>query len=56
MPTNDRVLAVGPAGAPGVLLLHAWWGMTPAVREWADQLVAAALAHDRVIARLRTAP
>ncbi len=41
MPTNDRVLAVGPAGVPGVLLLHPWWGITPAVREWADQLVAA---------------
>ncbi|WP_448611711.1 dienelactone hydrolase family protein [Geodermatophilus sp. URMC 60] len=41
MPTSDRVLTSGPAGAPGVLLLHPWWGVTPAVREWVDQLVAA---------------
>lgn len=39
--TSDRVLTAGPAGAPGVLLLHPWWGVTPAVREWADHLVAA---------------
>ena len=31
----------GPAGAPGVLLLHPWWGVTPAVHWWADQLAAA---------------
>jgi carboxymethylenebutenolidase len=39
--TNDRGTTSGPAGAPGVLLLHPWWGVTPAVRWWADQLVAA---------------
>jgi carboxymethylenebutenolidase len=41
VPTSDRVTTSGPAGAPGVLLLHPWWGVTPAVREWADQLGAA---------------
>ncbi len=29
----------GPAGAPAVLLLHPWWGITPAVMGWADELV-----------------
>jgi carboxymethylenebutenolidase len=29
------------AGAPGVLLLHPWWGVTDAVRWWAGQLEAA---------------
>jgi carboxymethylenebutenolidase len=41
VPTSDRVTTSGPAGAPGVLLLHPWWGVTPAVRWWADQLVTA---------------
>jgi carboxymethylenebutenolidase len=41
MPTTppDRVTTLGAAGSPGVLLLHPWWGVTPAVRWWADQLV-----------------
>lgn len=29
----------GDAEAPAVLLLHPWWGVTPAVIWWADQLV-----------------
>lgn len=43
MPTPDPadVTTLGPAGAPGVLLLHPWWGVTPAVLWWAEQLVAA---------------
>ncbi len=41
MPTSDRGTTSGPAGAPGVLLLHPWWGVTPAVRWWVDQLAAA---------------
>ena len=36
-----QVTTHGDAGAPGVLLLHPWWGVTPAVRRWADQLVSA---------------
>lgn len=35
----DGVTTLGAAGSPGVLLLHPWWGITPAVRWWADQLV-----------------
>jgi carboxymethylenebutenolidase len=37
----DGVQTLGAAGAPGVLLLHPWWGVTPAVRWWAEQLVSA---------------
>jgi carboxymethylenebutenolidase len=35
----DGVTTLGAAGSPGVLLLHPWWGVTPAVLWWADQLV-----------------
>lgn len=35
------VTTLGDAGSPAVLLLHPWWGVTPAVRWWADQLVSA---------------
>ena len=38
---NHSVTTEGDAGAPGVLLLHPWWGVTPAVRWWAGQLVSA---------------
>ena len=41
MPTDYQVTTTGDAGAPAVLLLHPWWGVTPAVRWWADQLVTA---------------
>ena len=41
MPTTYEVTTTGDAGAPAVLLLHPWWGVTPAVRWWADQLVSA---------------
>ena len=34
----ERVQVRGPATAPAVLLLHPWWGVTPAVMWWADQL------------------
>jgi carboxymethylenebutenolidase len=34
-------MTVGAAGSPGVLLLRPWWGVTPAVRWWADQLASA---------------
>ena len=34
-------LAFGPPGAPGVLLLHPWWGVTPAVVGWAQALAGA---------------
>ena len=40
-PAAHQVTTVGDAGAPGVLLLHPWWGVTPAVRWWAAQLVSA---------------
>lgn len=33
-------LTFGPPGAPGVLLLHPWWGLTPAVVGWAEALAA----------------
>jgi carboxymethylenebutenolidase len=35
------VTTVGDPAGPGVLLLHPWWGVTPAVHWWADQLVSA---------------
>ena len=40
-PAISRVAKLGPAGSPAVLLLHPWWGVTPAVHWWADQLVSA---------------
>lgn len=40
-PDTSSVEHLGRAGSPGVLLLHPWWGVTPAVRWWADQLVSA---------------
>jgi carboxymethylenebutenolidase len=50
-PTNGRntvggtsedigVTEIGPAHARPVLLLHPWWGVTPAVLEWADEIAA----------------
>jgi carboxymethylenebutenolidase len=36
-----EVTTLGDAASPAVLLLHPWWGVTPAVRWWADQLVSA---------------
>jgi carboxymethylenebutenolidase len=33
------VTTLGVAGSPGVLLLHPWWGVTPAVHWWAAQLM-----------------
>jgi len=45
MTTSGRhrhaVQVVGPADAPAVLLLHPWWGITPAVHGWADTLAGA---------------
>jgi carboxymethylenebutenolidase len=41
MPTEYEVTTTGDAGSPAVLLLHPWWGVTPAVRWWAEQLTAA---------------
>lgn len=35
------VHVLGPTGAPAVLLLHPWWGLTPAMHWWAEQLAAA---------------
>jgi carboxymethylenebutenolidase len=37
----DEVATLGAAGSPGVLLLHPWWGVTPAVHWWAEQLASA---------------
>lgn len=37
----EDVIELGAARAPGVLLLHPWWGVTGAVRAWADDLVGA---------------
>jgi carboxymethylenebutenolidase len=36
--SGERVQVRGPATAPAVLVLHPWWGVTPAVMWWADQL------------------
>ncbi len=38
---NHTVTTVGDPAAPGVLLLHPWWGVTPAVHSWAVELVSA---------------
>jgi carboxymethylenebutenolidase len=38
--TEDGVTYVGPADGAPVLLLHSWWGLTPAVQEWAEALAA----------------
>jgi carboxymethylenebutenolidase len=40
-PAPHQVTSLGETGAPGVLLLHPWWGVTPAVRRWAQQLASA---------------
>ena len=40
-PPSGTVPTPGGPGSPGVLLLHPWWGVTPAVRWWADQLASA---------------
>ncbi|MGY1710641.1 dienelactone hydrolase family protein [Geodermatophilus sp. SYSU D00758] len=40
MTLDDPVMTLGAEAAPGVLLLHPWWGVTPAVRLWAEHLVA----------------
>ncbi len=36
--SEDAVRTIGLAGNPPVLLLHPWWGITPAVSEWASDL------------------
>jgi carboxymethylenebutenolidase len=41
VPEGSDVEVLGDPAAPAVLLLHPWWGVTPAVRWWAEQLVAA---------------
>jgi carboxymethylenebutenolidase len=41
-PGGDRAyLAVPEGGGPGVLVLHAWWGLTPVFTEICDRLAAA---------------
>jgi dienelactone hydrolase len=37
---ENAVMTFGAAGSPPVLLLHPWWGITPAVTEWAADLAA----------------
>lgn len=37
----DDVITVGPSDGAPVLLLHSWWGIKPAVHEWADTLAGA---------------
>ncbi|MFF4832701.1 dienelactone hydrolase family protein [Streptomyces sp. NPDC001315] len=37
----DGVTRMGPEDGLPVLLLHPWWGITPAVHEWADALAGA---------------
>lgn len=40
MPVQDQAYFVGPTSrsGPGVLLLPAWWGLTPPLRERADRM------------------
>lgn len=38
---NQDVRVLGDRDGPAVLVLHPWWGLTPAVEEWADELVRA---------------
>ncbi|MFI5273839.1 MAG: dienelactone hydrolase family protein [Ktedonobacterales bacterium] len=47
--TPDATADAGAAGAPGVVVLHAWWGLTEPFRQVCDRLAAAgfvALAPD----------
>jgi carboxymethylenebutenolidase len=39
--SENTVRTVGAAGDPPVLLLHPWWGVTPAMDEWARDLASA---------------
>jgi len=41
---EDAVRTFGAAGSPPVLLLHPWWGITPAVTERAADLAGLAVA------------
>ncbi|MCC6984539.1 MAG: dienelactone hydrolase family protein, partial [Bauldia sp.] len=41
-PGGDRAYLAAPeGGGPGVLVLHAWWGLTPVFTEICDRLAAA---------------
>jgi carboxymethylenebutenolidase len=40
---ENGVFRVGPTGGAPVLLLHSWWGVTPAMHEWAQSLAEAGL-------------
>ncbi len=40
-PSSGTATTLGDRGAPGVLLLHPWWGVTPAVHWWAGRLASA---------------
>ncbi|MGZ3676777.1 MAG: dienelactone hydrolase family protein, partial [Ktedonobacterales bacterium] len=47
--TPDAATGPGDAGAPGVVVLHAWWGLTEPFRQVCDRLAEAgfvALAPD----------
>ena len=42
--TSNDYTASPPGGSgPGVLVLHAWWGLTPFFREYCDRLAAEGL-------------
>ena len=38
--TVNAYLAMPPSGGPGVLVLHAWWGLKPFFKQVCDQLAA----------------
>lgn len=56
VPVPERYLAVPPSGkGPGVLVLHAWWGLTDFIRGFCDRLALAgfvAIAPDLFSGRL----
>lgn len=54
---GNRYLAAPRRGSPGVLVLHAWWGLTDGVRDYCDRLARAgfvALAPDLFDGRTAT--
>ena len=38
MQADPSYLAAPPGGGPGVLVLHAWWGLSDGIRRFCDQL------------------
>jgi carboxymethylenebutenolidase len=56
MPTDGGYIAAPPGGGPGVLVLHAWWGLSDGIRSYCDRLADAGfVAHAPDLCDGRTA-